>query len=142
MNQTKKKIMWQYYLILGLGLAFLVLSIYSFHNTMVFLKKGNKAIATVVDLHRYESDGESFAPVFNFRTQDNLSITYELAEGTDPPAWEIGETVTVIYDPADPSKVSLYTYFRLFIWTLVLLSIALPLLVIGVGYFIATKFIL
>ncbi|CAM3698133.1 MULTISPECIES: DUF3592 domain-containing protein [Sphingobacterium] len=134
--------MWQYYLILGLGVVFLLLAIFSFRNTMEFLKNGDKATATVIDLHKYESEGEVFAPVFTFRTKDNRVITYELAEGNDPPTWKVGETTTVIYDPVDPSKVSLYSYFRVFVWTLVLLSIALPLLVIGGGYFIAARFIL
>lgn len=125
-----------------LGLLFLVMAIYSFHNTIAFLKKGDRATATVVDLHKYESEGEVFAPIFTFRTKDNQLITYELAEGNNPPAWKIGETTTVIYDPSDPSKLSLYSYFRVFIWTLVLLSIAFPLIVIGGGYFIAARFLL
>jgi len=141
-EQIKNKPMWQYYLILGLGVVFLLLAIFSFRNTMEFLQNGDKATATVIDLHKYESEGEVFAPVFTFRTKDNQVITYELAEGNYPPTWKIGETTTVVYDPADPSKVSLYSYFRVFIWTLVLLSIALPLLVIGGGYFIAARFIL
>ncbi|EJF99022.1 DUF3592 domain-containing protein [Flavobacterium sp. F52] len=142
MEQIKKKIMWKYYLILGLGLVFLLLAIFCFRNTILFLKNGDKATATVIDLYRYESDGIVFAPIFTFRTKDNQLVTYELAEGTDPPSWKIGETTTVIYNPSDPSEVSLCSYFRVFIWTLVLLSIALPLLVIGGGYFIAARFIL
>ena len=142
MEQIKNKPMWQYYLILGLGVVFLLLAIFSFRNTMEFLKNGDKATATVIDLHKYESEGEVFAPVFTFRTKDNQVITYELAEGNDPPTWKVGEATTVIYDPVDPSKVSLYSYFRVFVWTLVLLSIALPLLVIGGGNFIAARFIL
>ncbi len=141
-NFKNNTIMWQYYLILGLGVVFLVWAVYSFRNTMTFLNNGYKATATVIDFHKYESDGEVFAPIFTFRTKDNQLITYELAEGNDPPAWKIGETTTVIYDPSDPSKVSLYSYFRVFIWTLVLLSISLPLLVIGGGYFIAARFLL
>jgi len=109
---------------------------------MAFLKYGDKATATVIDFHRYESDGEVFAPIFTFRTKDNQLITYKLAEGIDPPAWKIRETTTVIYDPSDPSKVFLYSYFRVFIWSIVLISIALPLLVIGCGYFIAARFLL
>lgn len=141
-NFKNNIIMWQYYLILGLGVVFFVWAVYSFRNTMTFLNNGYKATATVIDFHKYESDGEAFAPIFTFRTKDNQLITYELAEGNDPPAWKIGETITVIYDPSDPSKVSLYSYFRVFIWTLVLLSISLPLLVIGGGYFIAARFLL
>ncbi len=73
---------------------------------------------------------------FTIQTKDNLSFAYALRESSDPPVWEIGETTTIIYDPSDPSKVSLYRYFRVFIWTLVLLSIALLLIVIGGGFFI------
>ncbi|WP_426479137.1 DUF3592 domain-containing protein [Chryseobacterium sp. CBSDS_008] len=142
MEKIKNKIMWQYYIILGLGLVFLLLAGYSFRNTMIFLKNGEKAIATVSDLHKFESEGELFAPIFTFQTKDKLSVTFELREGNDPPAWEIGETTTIIYDPSDPSKVSLYSYLRIFIWTLVLLSIALPLIVVGGGYFIASRFLL
>jgi len=50
--------MWQYYLILGLGGVFLLLAIFSFRNTMVFLKNGDKATATVTDLHKYEAEGD------------------------------------------------------------------------------------
>mgnify|MGYP000905332297 CR=1 FL=1 len=141
MDGIKNKTMWQYYLILGLGLIFLLLAIVSFRNTLIFLKNGYKATATVIDLHKYESDGEVYAPVFSFRTEDNQLVTYELAERNDPPAWKIGETTTVIYDLSDPSRVSLYSYFRVFIWSLVLLSVALPLIVIGGGYFIAARFL-
>ncbi len=142
MEKVKNKIMWQYYIILGLGVLFLVWAIYSFRSTMVFLKKADKTTATVIDLHKFESEGEVFAPIFTFRTKDNQLITYELAEGNNPPAWKIGEQTTVIYDPSDPYRVSLYSYFRVFMWTLVLLSVALPLIVIGGGYFIAARFLL
>nr|WP_199156737.1 hypothetical protein [Pedobacter sp. ASV2] len=56
--------MWQYCIILGMGLVFLLLAGYSFRNTMVFLSNAEKATATVTDLHKYESDGEVFAPIF------------------------------------------------------------------------------
>jgi hypothetical protein len=142
MEIIKNKIMWQYYIILALGFVFLIAAIFSFRHTIEFLNKGNKATATVIDLRMYESEGKVYAPTFTFLTSDNELITYELPEGSDPPAWKIGETETIIYDPANPSNASLYSYFRLFTWTLVLVSIALPLLVIGAGYFIAERFFL
>lgn len=70
-EKVKNKTMWQYCIILDLGLVFLTLAIYSFRHTMAFLKHGDKATATVIDFHRYESDGEVFAPIFTFRTKDN-----------------------------------------------------------------------
>lgn len=142
METIKNKTMWQYYIILALGLLFLIAAIISFRHTVKFLNHGNKATATVIELRAYESDGEVYVPVFSFLTSENQLVTYELPEGSDPPAWKVGETETIIYDPSNPSNASLYSYFRLFIWTLVLLSIALPLIVVGAGYFIAQRFLL
>jgi len=131
--------MWQYYIILGLGIVFLLAAVLSFRNTLAFIKNGHKTIATVIDLHEYESEGKVYAPVFTFYTRDNQLITYELPEGNDPPSWKIGETETIIYDPSDPSRAYLYSYFRIFTWTIILLSIALPLIVVGGGYFVAER---
>ncbi|RBQ11724.1 hypothetical protein DRW42_00130 [Pedobacter miscanthi] len=54
-----------------------------------------------------------------------------------PPSWKIGETGIIMYDPKDPSKAKLFSYFRLFAWPLVLVSLAIPLILMGGGYLIA-----
>lgn len=141
MKKKDKKIMWQYYMIVLLGILLLLAAGYSFRNTIEFLNRGEKTMATVTDLRTIESDGEVYSPIFTYQTVNGSTFTYELPEGTNPPAWEIGETEIVIYDPADPSNVRLYSYFRIFIWPLVFLSLALPLLVIGGGYFVAEQFL-
>ena len=133
--------MWQYYIILGAGIVLFVTALLSLRNTLSFLKKAERSTATVTSLRVYDSDGEVYSPLFTFRTRDNIDYTYELPEGTNPSAWAVGDTETVIYDPEDPSYVSLYTYFRIFTWPLLLISIALPLLVVGGGYFIAEQFL-
>lgn len=133
--------MWQYYVMVGLGLILLFISFLTFRDVHLFLKKAEKTTATVIRLRTIQSDGEVYCPVFRFRTKDQIEYEYELAEASDPPSWSIGETATVIYDPTDPSSVKLYTYFRIFALPLILLSIALPLLVVGGGFFIAAQFL-
>lgn len=133
--------MWQYYFILGAGVILFVAALLSLKSTLLFLKKAEKATATVTSLREFESDGIVFSPFFTFHTRNNIEYTYELPEGTNPSAWSVGETETVIYDPDDPSSVELYTYFRIFAWPLILISIALPLLVVGAGYFIAAQWL-
>ncbi|MCW1961273.1 DUF3592 domain-containing protein [Chryseobacterium viscerum] len=141
MNRNKTKAMWQYYIILGAGILLFVAALLSLKSTLLFLKKAEKTTATVTSLREFDSDGIVFSPLFTFRTGNNVEYTYELPEGTNPSAWSVGETETVIYDPDDPSSVELYTYFRIFAWPLILISIALPLLVVGGGYFIADQFL-
>lgn len=126
---------------LGAGLGLLILAAISFKSTITFLKNGEKVTGTVTSLREIDSDGVVYVPVFTYRTKDNTEYTYELAEGTNPSSWSEGDTETIIYDPKDPSKVELYTYFRIFAWPLILLSAALPLLVIGGGYFIAEQYL-
>lgn len=133
--------MWQYYIILGAGVILLIMGIFSLRDTLLFLKKSEKTTATVTSLRMIESDGEAYLPLFTYRAKDNVEYTYGLSEGSNPPAWSIGDTETIIYDPAEPSNARLYTYFRVFAWAIVFISIALPLLVIGGGYFIAQQFL-
>jgi len=133
--------MWQYYILLGAGLILLLLATFSFRNTLAFIKKSEKTTGTVVSIRTFQSEEEVYAPVFSYRTKDGRVFSYELDEGTNPPSWEIGETETILYDPDNPSRARLYTYFRLFMWTVVLISIGLPLLVVGGGYFIAEIFL-
>nr|WP_315034143.1 DUF3592 domain-containing protein [uncultured Chryseobacterium sp.] len=133
--------MWQYYVMFGAGVGLLIMACFSFKNTLSFLKRAEKVTGTVTSLRVTDSDGEVYLPVFTYHTRDNSEYTYELAEGSNPPSWSVGDTETIIYDPKDPSRVELYTYFRIFAWPLILLSAALPLLVIGGGYFIAEQYL-
>lgn len=133
--------MWQYYLMSGAGLGLLILAVFSLKNTLSFLKKAERTTGTVTSLRMIESDGEVYLPVFTFQTSDHIEYTYGLSEGSNPPAWTIGDTETIIYDPEDPSHAGLYTYFRIFAWPLIWISIALPLLVIGGGYFVAEQYL-
>lgn len=70
--------MWQYHIILAFGFVFLLVAIISCRHTLKFLNNGHKATATVIDYHKYESDGEVYAPIFTFLTTDNQLMTYEL----------------------------------------------------------------
>ncbi|AZA84624.1 DUF3592 domain-containing protein [Chryseobacterium lactis] len=141
MNIIKKKIMWQYYLMLGAGLILFILALFSFKNTLSFLKTAEKVTGTVTSLREVDSDGLVYFPVFTYRAKNNIEYTYGLAEGSNPPGWSVGDTETIIYDPEDPARASLYTYFRIFAWPLIFVSVALPLLVIGGGYFIAEHYL-
>jgi hypothetical protein len=109
---------------------------------MAFINKGGRAKATVTELEKMtDSDGTTYKPVFKFKTSLNQEIIYRHNISSSPPEWKVGDETTILYDSDDPQKVKLLSYFGLFRWTIILMAIAMPLIVIGGGYYIAQSFL-
>lgn len=51
-----------------------------------------------------DDDGCTYTPVVRFETQDGRSISFEGTYSSSPPAYDIGEIVTVTYSLAEPEK--------------------------------------
>lgn len=131
--------MW-YTICLVVGTALLIASLLMLKKSMAFLKNSERATATVVELQRVSgNDGDTYKPVFVFKTYANLEITYRSGVSSSPPAWEIGEEATIAYDRNAPSTAQLLTYWGSFRWTIILACIAMPLLIIGGGYHLAQR---
>ena len=68
-------------------------------------KQGMEAPGVVVALQEnYDSDGSTYKPVVQFQTSGGQTIEFTSSYSSSPPAYEIGESVTVVYNPEDPSK--------------------------------------
>jgi hypothetical protein len=46
--------------------------------------------------------GEAYFPVVEFRAKDGKRRRVQLSEGSFPPAYEVGDEVTVLYEPEHP----------------------------------------
>lgn len=124
-----------YTISLIIGIVLLVVSLLLFKNTLNFIKKGEKATATVVKLNTFESDdGTSYTPIFSFTTVAKKEYLYTHPFSSEPPAFVIGDTATIVYDPAKPEDAKILTYPSAFIWTIVILVVALALIILGGGY--------
>jgi hypothetical protein len=131
--------MW-YTICVVVGAALLIASLLMLKKSMAFLKDSERATATVVDLQRVSgSDGDTYKPVFTFKTYANQDITYRSGVSSSPPAFEIGEEVTIAYDRNNPSTAQLLTYWGSFRWSIILACIAMPLIIIGGGYHLAQR---
>lgn len=122
-------------ILFGIGLKFL-------NDRLSFLKKGEKASATVIELERStDSDGGwVYKPVFKFSTRSKREVIYRGYFSSSPAGWRIGDVANVVYDVDDPDEVKVLTYFGTFGLPVVLLAVSLPFLLIGGGYFIAERF--
>jgi hypothetical protein len=127
--------MW-YTITLIAGVLILISSLFALRESLEFLRSSERAVATVMDLeHVQDSDGDiTFKPIFKFTTNLNQEVIYRHHSSSKPASWQFGEQATIAYKASDPSDAKLMTYFGVFNWTVILMSIAMPMIVIGGGY--------
>jgi hypothetical protein len=131
-----------YGITLAIGLILLTISLFIFKESLAFIRKSERATGTVTEMVPVNgSDGVTYKPIFKFKTSTNQEVIYRHISSSSPPNWSVGEEATIAYDPNDPSVARLLTYFGTFSWTIVLMAIAMPLIVIGGGYYVAQLFL-
>lgn len=131
-----------YSITLTVGVILLAFSLYILKNSISFIKRNERAIATVINLEEVrDNDGVTYKPVFKFFTAEKKEIHFRYFASSSPPAWTIGEKATIAYDVNNPADAKLLTYFGAFGWSVILMGMAMPMLVIGGGFYL-TKNIL
>jgi hypothetical protein len=100
---------------------------------------GTTANGTVTDLFQgSDSDGGTvYYPRVRFVTQSGDTIEFTGSNGTSPPAFEVGETVSVLYDPISPGNARIDTFFQLWFTALILGFLGLVFTAVGGGAIIA-----
>lgn len=101
------------------GIGLLVGAVVSVQHTRSFLADAVGAPGTVQQLvprTSTDSDGRSsttFAPVVEFTTARGESITFVSSTSSSPPAYQVGETVEVLYLADDPRDARIHDWFSL-----------------------------
>lgn len=89
---------------LTIGGLLLVIAVILAINTWRTLAQESAAPGRIIDLvARRDQEGKEFYfPVVGFTLPDGSHKTVQLSQGSWPPAYEQGEAVTILYDPAHP----------------------------------------
>jgi len=124
----------RYLLFLITGLVLLAVSLHNLKADIDFARKARRAIGIVTSMVKDEED-DVYAPVFTVDTKQNGKVTYR-HNGSNPPSWEIGNSAIFLYDPAEPSNIRMMDYVNLFGWSVFFMVVAIPLTIIGAGYYI------
>jgi hypothetical protein len=126
-----------YGIALIIGLILLSYALNALKESIAFVKNSEKTIGTVTELEQLsDSDGDTYRPIFTFKTKDNKEYTYTYPVSSSPPGWAIGDQIKFAYDTNHPESAKMLTYSSVFKWPVRLLSFALPLIVLGAGYFL------
>lgn len=97
-----------------------------------FLAIAVPAAGTVIEVHvRGVGRNAVSFPVFEFRTTEGTLQRAESLMGSGFRGFQVGETVPVRYDPADPSQAEVDTFVVL--WGLVLLRVGFAVIFLGMG---------
>jgi len=92
----------------------------------------------VVDLvPRRDSEGQTFYyPVVEMTLPDASTVTVNINVGSSPPAYQPGNQVTVLYDPANPQQGRIESFWgNIGVWTLPLITGVLFLAFLTASFF-------
>jgi Protein of unknown function (DUF3592) len=124
------------------GILFLLLSLFLFRKSVLFIKSNNRSIATVIEITQSGTTTKtSYHGVFKFVTDAGKTVVFEEKSGTSPPSWQVGEKVKVAYNPNKTDQVIVLSYFGAFFGASICLAIAAALIVIGGGYYLTLPFL-
>ncbi|RYY58927.1 MAG: DUF3592 domain-containing protein [Chitinophagaceae bacterium] len=133
--------MW-YGIILAIGLILAAIGLYLFKNSLGFIRNSERATGTVINLEPVrDNDGTTYRAIFTFKTMANREVVYRQNGSSSPAGWRVGETAQFAYRSDNPEAAKLLTYWGSFLGTVILLALAMPLIVIGGGYFFAQQFL-
>jgi hypothetical protein len=114
-------IMWVF---LGMGLLFLAGALIWAHFTQQFLRTSIATRGRIVALLPVRSTGRhhslTYAPVFRFDVPGTHFATVVSHYSSSPPAFKVGQVVTVRYQPGHPEKAVIDSFGQIWFGELVL----------------------
>ncbi len=119
------------------GLIFFGIGAGLSYRQFMLARDGGTAEGSVTNLvTRCDEDGCSYAPIVRFKTQNGESITFESVYSSSPPAYDVGEKVTVLYPFDAPEKADIKGGGKLF--RIIFMSIGGVIMISGFGFFLSS----
>jgi hypothetical protein len=99
---------------LGSGVAFALVSLGFFVNTVIFVERSSVTTGVVVSLEDHQDDDGSvtYSPVFSFVAANGSKQTIHSYSSSNPPGYSVGEQVPVRYETRDPAHARIATYWQ------------------------------
>jgi hypothetical protein len=100
----------------GLGVVMMLVGIFFFSHTRQFLARAQTAKGTVTQMvYSHSSEGGGgYAPVYQFTTADGQSIVKQDSMASNPPRFQVGQELDILYDAAKPQKARINRKMNLY----------------------------
>jgi len=120
------------FLVVGVGL--LLGCFGAFTRTKRFLATAREARAEVVrveERHGGSGQSRSYHPVLRYRTQEGATKEIVSAVGSNPPRYNKGDSVVVLYDPARPDDARIHSFANVWLVAFILGFVGVIFIVVG-----------
>lgn len=104
-------------------MAFCLWGVYAVYTSWQLEQNGERATGTVITLEESsDSDGSccAYSPVIEFQA-NGQSYTFESNNASNPPAYKVGQSVPVLYDPADPANAQINRWSERWLMPIILI---------------------
>lgn len=93
-----------------------------FYDTVIFLRAAVRTVGTVVHLApaRNSDGGATYLPVFEYRTNDGSAYQHTSTVASNPPAYKVGDTATLLYHKRNPRRARVRSFTELWLGQFVL----------------------
>ncbi len=130
MAPRSRALNWLLRAMLTIGVLFLGLGSVSFISQVRFLARATKTNARVVDLLRERSDqgGDVYRPQLEFVIPARQTVRTTLSVASDPPAYYVGEQVTILFDPKEPTSAIQDTFWGRWLFAVIFGGVGLVII--------------
>lgn len=124
-------------IILAVSLPFLVIGLNEARKAQLMVRNYNTVSGTVIDndyMSRTDPQDISriywlYFPVVSFTTADGNLYIFTQGGGSDPPAYEVGEAVEVLYNPENPHDATISSWVNVWMVPMIFIAVgSLPIL--------------
>jgi hypothetical protein len=95
-----------------------LIGLFLFIRTRIFIGNAQEVKGTVLQLvysrSSSSSSGGGYAPVYQFRTIDGQSITIQDSLSSNPPGFQVGQEIDVLYESGNPQKARINKWMNLY----------------------------
>ena len=115
---------------LAIGIVILIITAKIRLNTLAFLAKAISTKGRVINLEERASNDDdgrysySYYPVVEFSYSRGRTKQFVSKLGRNPPAFKVGQEVTVMYDPNNVESAKIGTFGELWLFTVILGSLS------------------
>ena len=120
-----------------LGGLLALIGVFLFIRTRIFIGKAQKAKGIVIQMvysaPTSSNSSGTYAPVYQFRTLDGQNIVVQDSLFRNPPQFQVGQEIDVLYESGNPQKARINKWMNLYFAPVLLGGLGLIFGVVGIA---------